>query len=163
MPIVSVVYLDEVVKERITGMIQEVATALDVPLRGVYTYWTEKPIFPFCWLYPGESVEERTSTTTTIERYTIYARFVLGHQRDRIDGKWADALWTFLPTLRRYFRERRNLVYRDGQDIPANLKSADLGAFSPFGVFDDGTEHVGFETPIILTFLAGHSPVMINL
>lgn len=162
MTITTVTYLDEAVSGRLVPMIAEVATALDVPMRGVLTYWTDKPALPFCWLYPGESAEERRAVSEVTETYLVYARFVFGYRGDRIDGKWAKALWTFLPSFRRYFREKRDLIYQAGQTKPANLRGVEVGIFSPFGVFDDGTDHIGFEAPITLTFLAGVSPSLGN-
>lgn len=158
MAITKVLYLDTAIKQGVVPLLKEASTAFDIPFPGeqVHTLMTGKPPRPFWWVYPGASSSIRRAGDQGTETYIVYARLVLGLLTERYEGKWAEQLWMFLPTFRHFFEEHRDLRIAPNQT--KLVKDAALGEFSPFGVFEDGTEHVGLEAPITLTILTSYTP-----
>lgn len=154
MTIERIAFLDTVIKERIVPMLKEVSTIAQVPLHGdgVYSFFTDKPRAPFVWLYPGSVGVIKQSSDLGIMSVTCYARYVLGYRKDGYIGSLQDYMWTLIPTIHQYFLENNGLCYLPNQVKPAHLRNVQLGEFSPFGVFDDGSDHVGMEMPINLSF-----------
>lgn len=154
-------YLETVIDERIVPMLKEVSAALTPAVKQVSRFANPKLDPPFWWVYPGGLA----LTSVTHGRYTeiasINLRLVLGYaQQTGYNGQYEGYLWQWLPTVSHYLLERRGLVFQAGQSAPDHLEPKDVlvGDFTPFGVFEDSTLHLGTETALTLPFSFYVSP-----
>lgn len=148
-------YLETVIDERIVPMLKEVSASFSRPVEQVerYVKMSSKP--PFWWIYPGGIQTVQISAGLYAEITTVTMRLILGNAgQSGYNGQLEGDLWKWLPTVNRYFQERRGLVFQPGQSLPDHLepKGVVVGDFTPLGLFEDGTGQIGTETTLTMPF-----------
>ena len=154
MTVTIATYLEDVIDERIVPMLKEVSAAFTLPVEQVTRTVNANDTPPFWWVYTGGLSPSLVAAARYTELVTVNLRLVLAHAKQTgYEGQYEGYLWTWLPTVSRYFQERRALVYQAGQSVPDYLEPKDvaIGDFTPFGVFDD-FGHIGVETVLTLPF-----------
>lgn len=147
-------YLETTIDERIIPMLKEVSGVFTPRVQQVYRYVQMEAKPPFWWVWPGGLDTTLLASNRYAEIATVTLRLVLGYAgQTGYNGQYEGALWQWLPTVNRYFQERRALVYQTGQAVPDHLepKGVVVGNFTPLGVFED-FGHIGTETAITLPF-----------
>lgn len=147
-------YLEDVIDDRLIPMLTEVSAVFTPAVQQVerYVKMTSKP--PVWWLYPGGIQTVQLASNRYAELATVNMRLILGHAgQTGYNGQLEGELWTWLPTVNRYFQARRALIYQAGQSAPDHLepKGVVIGDFTAFGVFED-FGHIGTETALTLPF-----------
>lgn len=139
--------------DRLMDGYREVLGDLTPPIRQVVDYLDTGLTPPFVWLYPGVATGTEFSHTSETQQYAVMARVVIGYGTEGFDGRLSRALWTYLPTLRNYFMQRRALVF-DSEQAPVPWLRDDETGFrqvSPLGLFSN-LNHFGLELAHILAF-----------
>lgn len=139
-------YLRAAVEERFLPMTRELAKVFTPPIHTVDTYIQQARQPPFGWIFPtleAATINER-GTGDELQVFPETLRIVLAHQGDGWDGKSAHYVRIWKPTVMNYFKARRFLIHKQGQDVPRYFHHLE---FTGATEIDEGdpSGHVGID------------------
>lgn len=160
MSVTTYTYLEDVIQDRLVPMLKEVGAVFTPPILQVTDYAELRLSPPYWWVYvpPQVIAPEKFGASQWRVDYQVITRGVVALTTAGFDGQYSRMLYRLLPTVLHYFHERNRLVYAGGQSVLDYLQHAAVTTLTGFGIFNDGSNHIGLELQHTLTFTLSLTP-----